>query len=234
MQLANRFGEDAGERVSVKQISVPNLGDILDLPRHSNFSLFVPKHRRLAGKLINIFLGENNNTIKLNIDDFFFAGVRSIDDLLSVAVYCRDRVNPYLFNYSLSVALLHRPDTKDVDIPSFIRSFPDKFVDSQVFVRAREEASIVPEGSRVSRHLIIQSTGDSKLSLQTPIEIPKDYTASNLEEEHRLAYFREDIGINLHHWHWHLVYPFEAAREVVAKNRRGELFYYMHQQIIAR
>ncbi|XP_044761569.1 phenoloxidase 1 [Coccinella septempunctata] len=199
VQLASRFGEDAGERVAVKQISIPNLGDILDLPRHSNFSLFVPKHRRLAGKLINIFLG-----------------VRSVDDLLSVAVYCRDRVNPYLFNYCLSVALLHRPDTQDVDIPSFIRSFPDKFVDSQVFVRAREEAAIVPEGSR------------------TPIEIPKDYTASNLEEEHRLAYFREDIGINLHHWHWHLVYPFEAAREVVNKNRRGELFYYMHQQIIAR
>lgn len=67
-----------------------------------------------------------------------------------------------------------------------------------------------------------------------PIEISKDYTASDLEEEHRLAYFREDIGINLHHWHWHLVYPFEAAREVVDKNRRGELFYYMHQQIMAR
>lgn len=67
-----------------------------------------------------------------------------------------------------------------------------------------------------------------------PIEIPLDYTASNLEEEHRLAYFREDLGINLHHWHWHLVYPFEADRSVVDKNRRGELFYYMHQQIMAR
>lgn len=51
----------------------------------------------------------------------------------------------------------------------------------------------------------------------------------------RLWYFREDIGINLHHWHWHLVYPFEATnRALVAKDRRGELFYYMHQQIIAR
>jgi hypothetical protein len=51
-----------------------------------------------------------------------------------------------------------------------------------------------------------------------------DYTASDLEEEHRLWYFREDVGINLRklidyeqlkseltilfmfqdHWHWHL------------------------------
>lgn len=67
-----------------------------------------------------------------------------------------------------------------------------------------------------------------------PIEIPMDYTASNLELEHRIAYFREDLGVNLHHWHYHLVYPFEAPLSVVNKNRRGELFYYMHQQIVAR
>lgn len=33
----------------------------------------------------------------------------------------------------------------------------------------------------------------------------------------------------------YLVYPFEAAnRSIVDKDRRGELFYYMHQQIVAR
>lgn len=69
---------------------------------------------------------------------------------------------------------------------------------------------------------------------QTPIEIPRDYTASDIDPEHRVAYFREDLGINLHHWHWHLVYPFDADVNIVNKDRRGELFYYMHQQIIAR
>lgn len=85
----------------------------------------------------------------------------------SVAVYARDRVNPQLFNYALSVAILHRPDTKGLDLPRFVESFPDKFVDSKVFERVREEATIVPTGSR------------------RPIIIPRDYTASDLEEEHR-------------------------------------------------
>ena len=49
-----------------------------------------------------------------------------------------------------------------------------------------------------------------------------------------MAYFREDIGVNMHHWHWHLVYPGEGPDAVVNKDRRGELFYYMHSQIIAR
>ncbi|KAJ8926016.1 hypothetical protein NQ315_009871 [Exocentrus adspersus] len=200
--VVSRFGESEtgpNPKIPVKRISVPPLDEIQEIRRDENFSLFIPKHRKIAGRLINIFLG-----------------VKSVDDLLSVAVYARDRVNPYLFNYALSVALLHRPDTQNLDLPSFIHSFPDKFVDAKVFSEARETATVVPQGNRV------------------PIEIPKDYTASDLEEEHRLAYFREDIGVNLHHWHWHLVYPFEAAREVVNKDRRGELFYYMHQQIMAR
>ena len=69
---------------------------------------------------------------------------------------------------------------------------------------------------------------------QAVVEIPVNYTASDLELEHRVAYFREDMGINLHHWHWHLVYPNVGTQQMINKDRRGELFYYMHQQIVAR
>lgn len=69
---------------------------------------------------------------------------------------------------------------------------------------------------------------------QVPIEIPLDYTATDLDEEHRVAYWREDLGVNLHHWHWHLIYPFEGDMRIVNKDRRGELFYYTHQQMIGR
>ncbi|XP_037029740.1 phenoloxidase 2 [Bradysia coprophila] len=198
--LTNRFGEPANSRIPVRNITLPSLRVPMELGRHEQFSLFIPKHRRIAGTLIDIFIG-----------------MRDVDDLQSMAVFARDRLNPYLFNYALSVALLHRPDTKDLTLPLFVETFPDKYVDSKVFAKIREEASVVPDGSRM------------------PIVIPRDYTASDLEDEHRLWYFREDLGINLHHWHWHLVYPFEASnRALVAKDRRGELFYYMHQQIIAR
>ena len=61
-----------------------------------------------------------------------------------------------------------------------------------------------------------------------------NFTATNQDPEHKVAYFREDIGINLHHRHWHEVYPFNAEEVIVKKDRRGELFYYMHQQVVAR
>ncbi|KYQ50113.1 Phenoloxidase subunit A3 [Trachymyrmex zeteki] len=197
--IVNRFADDTSSKVPVKQISLPDLSVPLQLGRREPFSLFIPKHRKLAARLIDIFLG-----------------MQTFDDFLSVAVYCRDRVNPEMFVYVLSVAILNRPDTKDLPIPPLSEIFPDKYIDSGIFARAREEANVVPAGSR------------------EPIEIPRDYTASDLDEEHRVAYWREDIGINLHHWHWHLVYPAEADIKIVKKDRRGELFYYMHHQIQSR
>lgn len=76
-------------------------------------------------------------------------GMRTYEDFLSVSVYCRDRVNPQMFIYALSVAILHRPDTKDLPIPPLSEIFPDKYIDSGIFARAREEANIVPAAQRV-------------------------------------------------------------------------------------
>nr|Q8I6K2.1 RecName: Full=Phenoloxidase 2; AltName: Full=Prophenoloxidase-II; Flags: Precursor [Holotrichia diomphalia]BAC15602.1 prophenoloxidase-I [Holotrichia diomphalia] len=199
VEISNRFGEDDSETVTIDSVPLPDLADILTLGREENFSLFIPKHRNLSAKLINIFLQAENPK-----------------HLLSIACYAHDRVNPYLFIYALSVALIHRKDTKSLKIPNQIQTFPDKYFDSQVFSQGKEEMTVVPQG------------------LRRPIEIPRDYTASDLEEEHRVAYWREDLGINLHHWHWHLVYPTDGGEIVTKKDRRGELFYYSHQQIVAR
>ncbi|CAG4931475.1 unnamed protein product [Colias eurytheme] len=199
--LADRFGNDATQTIPIRNISLPNLSLPMQLAYNNQFSLWVPKHRAMATKLIDIFMG-----------------MRDVEDLQSLCSYCQLRINPYLFNYCLSVAILHRDDTKGLNIPTFAETFPDKFMDPKVFRKAREVSTVVPSGNR-----------------QMPVVIPQNYTASDWDPEQRVAYFREDIGINLHHWHWHLVYPFDSAdRAIVAKDRRGELFYYMHQQIVAR
>uniref|UniRef100_A0A8W7PYR4 Tyrosinase copper-binding domain-containing protein n=1 Tax=Anopheles coluzzii TaxID=1518534 RepID=A0A8W7PYR4_ANOCL len=117
---------------------------------------------------------------------------------------------------SWRVAVQHREDTKDVNIPSIVSLFPDQFVDPAVFPKLREEGAAVQQENRMV------------------IDIPPNYTASDREDEQRMAYFREDIGVNMHHWHWHLVYPGDGPDEVVRKDRRGELFFYMHSQLIAR
>ncbi|XP_013167402.1 PREDICTED: phenoloxidase subunit 2-like [Papilio xuthus] len=204
IELNNRFGNDASNTILLKDLAqLPQFTKASQVPPDADFSLFLPKHQEAATEVIDTLMRVPEN---------------SLQDFLSTCVYARVNLNPQLFNYCLSVALMHRNDTKEVRIQNFAETFPSKFLNSTVFAQARESAAVIPKGTP-----------------RIPIIIPRDYTATDLDVEHRLAYFREDLGVNLHHWHWHLVYPFTASdRRIVAKDRRGELFFYMHQQIIAR
>ena len=55
-----------------------------------------------------------------------------------------------------------------------------------------------------------------------------------------LNWFREDPKLNEHHEHWHVVYPLAGVpapgnpRGGQVKERQGELFLYMHRQMVAR
>lgn len=58
--LQNRFG---AERIPVRNISIPNLKIPESLGRTEPFTLFLPKHRRIAGHLINIFMGKHSKVL---------------------------------------------------------------------------------------------------------------------------------------------------------------------------
>ncbi|XP_050092731.1 phenoloxidase 8-like [Anopheles aquasalis] len=197
--IESRFGTNATFRISVANIEEPDLSfaDVVD--RRGAFSIFQSLHQHAASNLVELFLNQTNP-----------------DQLSAVAAYVRDRVNGPMFQYSLSVALMHRSDTRQVEIPSCLELFPDRFVNPSVFPELREEGNLVEQDNRRA------------------VEIPMNFTASDRVEEQRLAYWREDLGLNLHHWHWHLIYPARGPDRIVRKDRRGELFYYMHQQTVAR
>lgn len=57
-ELTSRFGETANQRIPVRNISLPDLRIPMSLARDEKFSLFIPRHRRIAGRLIDIFIGK--------------------------------------------------------------------------------------------------------------------------------------------------------------------------------
>lgn len=58
--VQTRYGEKAEKRVPVRAVTIPDLRVPMSLGRKENFSLFIPRHRRIAGRLIDIFMGKNN------------------------------------------------------------------------------------------------------------------------------------------------------------------------------
>lgn len=123
------------QEIALKKSSIPNLKFVLEvLKRADMFSLFMPMHRKIAVRLIE-----------------FFRKVKSLEDLQTYAVFARDHINPFLFSYTLSIALLNRTDTSDVMLPTAAELFPDRFLHSTVFQDAREELAVVPDDSRVTK-----------------------------------------------------------------------------------
>lgn len=119
--------------IVLKASSIPNIKFVLDaLKRTDTFSMFNPMHRKIAGRLIS-----------------FFQKIKSLDDLLAIAVFARDHINPFLFTFTMGVALLTRPDTSFVLLPTIAELFPDRFLHSKIFHEALEELSVVPDDARV-------------------------------------------------------------------------------------
>lgn len=164
-ELQTRFGEDVDRHVTLRPVTQPDISFAAGIRRNGTFSLFNQRDREIAGRLTKIFMDQPDAA-----------------SFLSTAAYVKDRLNPYLFQYALSVASQHRPDTNNLNIPSIVQTFPEQFIDSSVFPKAREEGALVSEENRRA------------------VDIPLNFTASDREIEQRLAYFREDIGVNMHHW----------------------------------
>jgi len=74
------------------------------------------------------------------------------------------------------------------------------------------------------------------LSEETPIIVDP----GTLKGPEVLSYFREDYDLNQHHYHWHHVYPYSGISDEKTTKfkrtifRQGELFLYMHSQMVAR
>lgn len=137
VELATRFAEvgpyqkDAPQTIAVKPVKLPNIAHLKQIPRNGQFSLFNQRHIQVATDLIKIF------------DE-----CKTMDDLLSVALYVRDQVNPILFVYAYSVALMHRTDS-NVELPSMVEMLPRKFLKNGTIKSVQEDGFILPEQIRV-------------------------------------------------------------------------------------
>lgn len=57
-EIQDRFAADVTQQIPVRaNITIPNLKVPMSLDRKEQFSLFIPRHRRIAAHLINIFMG---------------------------------------------------------------------------------------------------------------------------------------------------------------------------------
>uniref|UniRef100_A0A2L2Y4H8 Hemocyanin C chain n=2 Tax=Parasteatoda tepidariorum TaxID=114398 RepID=A0A2L2Y4H8_PARTP len=205
-----------------KQRRVLPLFEYCTLPTSTKFGLKVERDAKLQGlgvlgrgRLFSSF--QQDHLIEANRLAEVLLGAETFDEFVDLCHQARDFVNEGLFVYAVSVAVLHRNDCRGISLPPVQEVFPDKFFPVETIYKAIKVANAHPDKD-------------------DEIIVDVEATGNILDPEYNLAYYREDVGINAHHWHWHLVYPstWNAAVTGKAKDRKGEIFYYMHQQMCAR
>lgn len=134
------------------------------------------------------------------------------ETFLSNACYFRERMNEGEFVYAFYAALIHSDYGKGVILPPLYEVTPHMFTNSEV----------------------IQKAYTAQMT-QTPGKFEMKFTGSEKNPEQRVAYFGEDIGLNVHHVTWHLDFPFWWEDSMgYHLDRKGELFFWAHHQLTAR
>jgi tyrosinase len=137
-------------------------------------------------------------------------GPDGLDAVVNQATIEKEQRPGGLVKHALMLFILHHPQGRKLRIPSLMTRSP-----GQVFASSALRLGIAEPGPVYARSIQSSST----------------------PPEHRLDWFREDPLANEHHEHWHVVYPtrgIPGTNPPRLKDRHGELFLYMHQQMLAR
>ncbi|XP_050732772.1 hemocyanin A chain-like isoform X2 [Eriocheir sinensis] len=134
---------------------------------------------------------------------------QDFDTFTANAAYFREHMNEGEFVYALYIAVTHSELTQGVVLPPLYEVTPHMFTNSEIIDKAYA----------------------AKMT-QTPGEFKMTFTGSKKNPEQRVAYFGEDIGMNSHHVHWHMDFPFWWHGDEI--DRKGELFFWAHHQLTAR
>merc|ERR1711942_366081 len=123
-----------------------------------------------------------------------------------------EKMNEGEFVYAIYTVIAHTRHGKGIVLPPLYEVTPHMFTNSE----------------------IIQKAYSAQMT-QTPGNFHMHFTGTKKNPEQHVAYFGEDIGMNVHHVTWHIDYPFwwdDAYGYHL--DRKGELFFWAHHQLTAR
>ncbi|CAG4951791.1 unnamed protein product [Colias eurytheme] len=159
---------------------------------------------------------------------------KDFDTFIKTACWMRMYLNEGMFVYALTVAVRHREDCKGIVLPPPYEIYPYYFVRADVIQKAyllKMKKGIL-DGS-LSHFYGIKKTDKDVYIIDENVFDQR----VNMNDEDRLRYFTEDIGLNTYYYYFHVDYPFWMKDDTFNTkfiNRRWEMTMYVYQQILAR
>lgn len=185
------------------------------MPKTKVFSIFYENLREETIALFNLF---------------YYA--KDFDTFYKAASYGRLNLNHGQFLYAFYIAVLQRPDTQGIILPAPYEIYPELFLNMDVMNKLNyikdQEGIQFPERS-VNYGLVKE---DGKYVFYA------NYSSAFVfnNDEQKLTYFTEDIGLNSYYYWFHAQMPFwwNGDKFGPFKERRGEIYYFFYKQLLNR
>ncbi|KFB46507.1 hypothetical protein ZHAS_00014498 [Anopheles sinensis] len=175
------------------------------------------------GELFSIYNKEYMTQTYL-LFNFFYNAV-DFDTFYKNVVWARENVNEGIFISALTLTVFQHPELKGFVLPAIYEIYPYYFFNTNVI-------HSVTFRKQYDQKFGFASNGKYNV-------VYDNYTATypiDYYGEEKLAYFTEDIGLNAYYYNFMMDYPYFLGTDKwnFSKDRRGELYLYMYQQLIAR
>ena len=118
-------------------------------------------------------------------------------------------------DYLSRITFYKHPKTKNLICPPIFQVLPESFFSLDELREGRGSLKIEPPNT----------TRPWAETYENPL---------SLDLESKLNWWRGDIELSEHHANWHAYYPWNHRFDAELEVRRGELFAYMHEQMLAR
>ncbi|XP_030762609.1 allergen Cr-PI-like [Sitophilus oryzae] len=152
---------------------------------------------------------------------------KDFETFYQTAVILHHFTNEGTFLYSVSVAVVHRPDTYGIILPPIYEVYPWHFYSTDAI-------------QEVYKHAMVHGTENSNVVTDTHAHnaIHANYSGHhlNLHHEQSMSYYLEDVGINAFHYYCHIHYPYwmDGEEFKINHDKRGELTMNIIQALVAR
>ncbi|CAB0036275.1 unnamed protein product [Trichogramma brassicae] len=205
------------------------------LTKDDIFSYYHPEHRDQMMALYRLF---------------YYA--RDFVTFYQTAAWARIHMNPGMFVTAFSTAVIYRPDTQHIRLPAIYELYPNVFFDSRVIREAQRVAMTRGHEYQQQHHAGEEHEPMKQQHWSGPgfetFHLFSNYSQGwpmcmspgyyHGRDEHDLGYFTHDIGLNAYYYYFRMMYPFwlssRDTQTSLPKWIRGELYYHVHQQLMAR
>ncbi|XP_078044092.1 hexamerin 70c [Augochlora pura] len=175
--------------------------------------------------LFSVYNPENAYEMKQLFEMFYSA--KDFQTFYKTACWARINVNDGVFVAAFTSAVFYRNDCKYMRLPAMYEIYPNMY--NNLFVIQQAQNFKMSKGCGANFGL---DNNDSFMiyTNYSSAYIPYD------ESEYKMDYFMEDPSMNAFYYYFRQVLPFWLSSDYVgmSKELRGNLYYYYHQQLMAK